>query len=234
MMIPRPGNARGRGRLDWLQSWHSFSFADYYDPEHMGVSNLRVINEDIIAPGGGFPTHGHQDMEIVTFMLDGALEHKDSIGNGSVIRPGEVQYMSAGRGVRHSEFNASRDVPAHLLQIWLTPNRLGGEPRYDQRSFDAALGRGGLTLLVSPDGRDGSIATRQDGLLYAARLASGGSLTHALASDHLAYIHCARGRVRVDSETLDAGDAVRVEAQGSVTIEGLDDAEILLFDLRAG
>jgi len=233
MTTPRPGSERGRSRLDWLQSWHSFSFADYYDPKHMGVSNLRVINEDIIAPGGGFPTHGHRDMEIVTYMLDGALEHKDSMGNGSVIRPGEVQYMSAGRGVRHSEFNASRNEPAHLLQIWLQPSRLGVEPRYDQRSLAQGQCRGRLALLVSPDGRDGSIATHQDGLLYAALLGSGGSLVHAIAPQRLTYVHCARGRVRVDDETLSAGDAVTIVGQPSVSFRGIDDAELLLFDLVA-
>jgi quercetin 2,3-dioxygenase len=154
---------RGRAQLGWLDSYHSFSFADYYDPRHMGVSNLRVINEDRIAPGGGFPTHGHKDMEIVTYVLEGALEHKDSMGNGSVIRPGDVQYMSAGTGVRHSEYNASDSEPVHLLQIWLMPNRLGVTPRYDQRHFSREERRGRLALVVSPDGRDGSIATHQDG-----------------------------------------------------------------------
>lgn len=233
MITLRPGSERGRGRMDWLQSWHSFSFADYYEPAHMGLSNLRVINEDIIAPGGGFATHGHQDMEIVTYMLSGALEHRDSMGNGSVIRPGEVQYMSAGSGVRHSEFNASASEPAHLLQIWLQPNRLGVTPGYDQRTFPADQRRGRLALLVSPNGRDGSIATHQDGRIYATLLGTGESVTHGLGADHLAYVHVARGQVRVDGETLSAGDAARVDGQPSVAVEGLADAEVLLFDLSS-
>jgi redox-sensitive bicupin YhaK (pirin superfamily) len=199
----------------------------------MGIGNLRVINEDVIAPGGGFPTHGHQDMEIVTYLLAGALEHKDSMGNGSVIRPGDVQYMAAGSGVRHSEFNPSDREPAHLLQIWLMPSRNGVAPRYDQRHFSAEERRGRLALVVSPDGRDGSIATHQDGLLYASLLAEGESLAHPMAADRQVYVQLARGEVRVNGETLTAGDALHVQDESEVRIEGAADAELLLFDLAA-
>jgi redox-sensitive bicupin YhaK (pirin superfamily) len=229
----RPASDRGHARLSWLESHHTFSFADYYDPRHMGIGNLRVINEDVIAPGGGFPTHGHKDMEIVTYLLDGALEHKDSMGNGSVIRPGDVQYMAAGSGVRHSEFNASDSEPAHLLQIWLMPNRSGVTPRYDQKHFSAAERGGRLALVVSPDGRDGSIATHQDGLLYASLLAEGQSVSHPLAAGRQAYLHLARGVVRVNGETLTGGDALHVKGEQEVNIEGAADAELLLFDLAA-
>ena len=233
MQTLRPANDRGHARLDWLESHHTFSFAEYYDPRHMGIGNLRVINEDVIAPGGGFPTHGHKDMEIVTYLLAGALEHKDSMGNGSVIRPGDVQYMAAGTGVRHSEFNASGSEPAHLLQIWLLPSRNGVEPRYDQKHFDAEQRSGRLALVVSPDGRDGSIATHQDGLIYASLLAEGESLRHPLAADRQAYVQLARGEVRVNGETLTAGDAMHVQGEPEVRIEGAVDAELLVFDLAA-
>lgn len=233
MMNLRPSGERGRAHLGWLDSYHSFSFADYYDPRHMGVSNLRVINEDRIAPGGGFPTHGHKDMEIVTYVLEGALEHKDSMGNGSVIRPGDVQYMSAGTGVRHSEYNASDSEPVHLLQIWLMPNKPGVSPSYDQRHFSLDERRGRLALVVSPDGRNGSIATHQDGLLYAAVLSPGEAVTHELQGGREAYVHLARGEARVNDEVLGAGDAARVRREAGVRIEAATDAEVLLFDLPA-
>ena len=229
----RAAGDRGHARLDWLESYHSFSFSDYYDPRHMGVSNLRVINEDFIAPGGGFPTHGHQDMEIVTYVLSGALEHKDSMGNGSVIRPGDVQYMSAGTGVRHSEYNASDTDPVHLLQIWLMPSRTGVTPRYDQRHFSIEERRGRLALVVSPDGRDGSIATHQGGLVYASLLASGESVAHTLEAGRQAYVQVASGAVRVNGEPLGAGDAARVREESTLRIEASEDAELLLFDLEA-
>jgi redox-sensitive bicupin YhaK (pirin superfamily) len=233
MQTLRPANDRGHARLNWLESFHTFSFADYFDPRHMGIGNLRVINEDVIAPGGGFPTHGHKDMEIVTYLLDGALQHKDSMGNGSVIRPGDVQYMAAGSGVRHSEFNASDSEPAHLLQIWLMPDRTGVTPRYDQKHFSAEERRGRLALVVSPDGRDGSIATHQDGLIYASLLAEGQSVSQPLATGRQAYVHLARGEVRVNGETLTGGDALHVQGEREVNIEGAADAELLLFDLAA-
>jgi redox-sensitive bicupin YhaK (pirin superfamily) len=233
MQTLRPANDRGHARLSWLESFHTFSFADYFDPRHMGIGNLRVINEDVIAPGGGFPTHGHKDMEIVTYLLDGALQHEDSMGNGSVIRPGDVQYMAAGSGVRHSELNASDSEPAHLLQIWLMPDRTGVTPRYDQKHFSAEERRGRLVLVVSPDGRDGSIATHQDGLIYASLLAEGQSVSHPLATGRQAYVHLARGEVRVNGETLTGGDAVHVQGEREVNVEGAADAELLLFDLAA-
>ncbi len=233
MMTLRPSSERGQTQLTWLDSRHSFSFGDYYDPRHMGVSNLRVINDDRLAPGGGFPTHGHQDMEIVTYVLAGALQHRDSMGNGSVIRPGEVQHMSAGRGVRHSEYNADAAAPVHLLQIWLTPNRLGGEPAYHQRQFCADERRNRLALLVSPDGREGSIPTHQDALLYATLLCAGSSVAHPLIAGREAYVHLASGRVLVNALELEAGDGVHLVAEEAVRISGSgpDEAQVLLFDL---
>ncbi len=231
MLTIRHAEDRGHANHGWLDTWHTFSFSSYYDPAHMGVSNLRVINDDRIAPGGGFPTHGHQDMEIVTYVLDGALAHKDSMGNGSVIRPGEVQYMAAGTGVRHSEYNASRADPVHLLQIWLLPNQTGVAPRYAQQHFPAEAKRNRLALLVSPDGRDGSIATHQDALLFATLPDDGRVVTHQLAPRRSGYVHVARGKVRVNGTELGAGDGARIGAGGGVTIEGVDAGEVLLFDL---
>ena len=231
MISIRPAAERGHANHGWLDSYHSFSFSSYYDPAHMGYSNLRVINEDRIAPRGGFPTHGHEDMEIVTYVMEGALEHKDSMGNGSIIRPGDVQYMSAGTGVRHSEYNPSADEPVHLLQIWLLPNRNGVEPRYAQQHFAAETRRNRLVLLVSPDGRDGSIAAHQDGLLFGAMIAHGFALEYPLAADRRAYVHVARGAAKVNGELLRGGDAARIDAGDSVRIKGVDAAEVLLFDL---
>lgn len=231
MIQVRKSTERGRGSFDWLRSWHSFSFGQYHDPAHMGVSILRVINEDIVAPGGGFPMHGHQDMEIVTYILSGALAHRDSLGNGSVIRPGQVQRMSAGRGVRHSEFNASDTEPVHLLQIWLLPNAPGVAPGYEEGDFPDAERRGRLRLLVSPDGRDGSLRAHQDGLLYATLLADGEAVGHDLAPGRRAYVHVARGNARVNGVALGAGDAATVTDEASLGITGAGDAEVLLFDL---
>ena len=220
-------------RLDWLDTFHTFSFGEYVDPRHMGISNLRVINDDRIAPGGGFATHGHQDMEIVTYVLEGALRHRDSMGNGSVIRPGDCQHMSAGTGVRHSESNDSAEAPVHLLQIWLLPNRLGVAPGYHQQHFPVAARRGRLALLVSPDGRGGSIPAHQDALLYAALLSDGETLTHPLPTGRQAYVHLARGRATVNDQALTGGDGVHLAAEAQVRISGsgADAAEILLFDL---
>jgi redox-sensitive bicupin YhaK (pirin superfamily) len=231
MMTLRDAGDRGHVQLGWLDSHHSFSFGDYYDPQHMGISNLRVINDDIIAPGGGFPTHGHSDMEIVTYVLDGALQHKDSMGNGSVIRAGDVQRMSAGKGVRHSEYNASRTEPVRLLQIWLLPNRMGVEPGYDQRHFSREERRGRLALLVSPDGRDGSIAAHQDALLYGALLGPGESVEHRVPDGRQTYVHVARGRALVSGERLADGDAVRIRDEPAIRIEGSEATELLVFDL---
>jgi hypothetical protein len=231
MMNLRLSGERGHARIDWLESYHSFSFADYYDPRHMGLSNLRVINEDWIAPAGGFPTHGHKDMEILTYVLEGALEHKDSMGNGSVIRPGDVQYMSAGTGVRHSEFNASDTETVHLLQIWLLPNQVGTAPRYDQRHFAVEERRGRLALIASPHGRAGSIATYQDGLLYATLLGDGESVVQGVGHGRQAYVHLARGEARVNGQALQAGDAAGLQGEPEVRIEAIGDAEVLVFDL---
>jgi len=231
MLTIRHAEDRGHANHGWLDTWHTFSFSSYYDPAHMGVSNLRVINDDRIAPGGGFPTHGHQDMEIVTYVLDGALEHKDSMGNGSVIRAGEVQYMAAGTGVRHSEYNASSTDGVHLLQIWLLPNQTGVAPRYAQQHFPTAAKRNRLALLVSPDGRDGSIATHQDALLFATRPDDGHVVGYQLAPRRSGYVHVARGKVRVNGAELGAGDGARIAAGEGVSIEGMDAGELLLFDL---
>jgi len=233
MISLRPSGERGHTRFDWLDSRHTFSFGDYYDPEQLGVANLRVINDDRIAPGGGFPTHGHQDMEIVTVVLAGALQHTDSIGNGSVIRPGDVQHMSAGTGVRHSEHNADPSAPTHLLQIWLTPNRMGVPPQYHQRHFAVEERRGRLALVVSPDGRAGSIPTHQDALLYAALLSAGATVTHEPAAGRAAYVHLALGDALVNGHALEAGDGLHLTAQTMVQISGSGpgEAQVLLFDL---
>ena len=231
MISIRHAAERGHANHGWLDTFHSFSFADYYDAQHMGVSNLRVINDDRVAPGGGFATHGHQDMEIVTYVLEGALEHKDSMGNGSIMRPGDVQHMSAGTGVRHSEFNPSATEPVHLLQIWLLPNRQGVAPGYAQRHFSAEEKRNRLALLVSPDGRDGSIAAHQDGLLYATRLDDGAEVKHPLAAGRTGYVQIARGSARINGELLVDGDGAHIEGVEQVRIEGVDGAEVLLFDL---
>lgn len=231
MTTLRPSNARGHANHGWLDSYHTFSFANYYDPEHMGVSNLRVINDDTVMPGQGFGTHGHQDMEIVSYVLDGALEHKDSMGNGSVIRPGDIQRMSAGTGVRHSEYNPSSTEPVHFLQIWLVPNRTGVQPGYEQEHFPLADRRGRLVLLVSPDGRDGSLSAHQDGLLYGTLLEAGESVEPPLAAGRRAYVHVARGQVAVNGTPLGSGDGATLDDVDHVHLEGLGHAEVLLFDL---
>lgn len=231
MTTLRPSNARGHANHGWLDSYHTFSFANYYDPEHMGVSNLRVINDDTVMPGQGFGTHGHQDMEIVSYVLDGALEHKDSMGNGSVIRPGDIQRMSAGTGVRHSEYNPSATEPVHFLQIWLVPNRAGVQPGYEQKHFPLEDRHGRLVLLVSPDGRDGSLSAHQDSLLYGTLLEAGETVEHPLAAGRRAYVHVARGRVAVNGTPLGSGDGATLEGVDQVHLEGLGSAEVLLFDL---
>ena len=231
MTTLRPSNARGHANHGWLNSYHTFSFANYYDPEHMGVSNLRVINDDTVMPGQGFGTHGHQDMEIVSYVLDGALEHKDSMGNGSVIRPGDIQRMSAGTGVRHSEYNPSDTEPVHFLQIWLVPNRTGVQPGYEQKHFPLEARRGRLVLLVSPDGRGGSLSAHQDGLLYGTLLEAGETVGHPLAAGRRAYVHVARGQVAVNGTPLGSGDGATLDDVDHVHLEGLGHAEVLLFDL---
>jgi quercetin 2,3-dioxygenase len=231
MILTRKSNDRGRADHGWLDSRFTFSFADYYDPQHVQFRTLRVMNDDRIAGGGGFPTHPHRDMEIVTYVLEGALAHKDSMGNGSVIRPGDVQYMSAGTGVAHSEFNASDSETAHLYQIWMFPDRQGYKPVYDQKHFSDADKRGKLRLVVSPDGRDGSVKIRQDNELYAAVLAPGESVQHALKPDRHAYLQVARGSVTLNGQPLDAGDGAAISAEKSLQLTGVNDAEVLLFDL---
>ncbi len=231
MTTLRPSNARGHANHGWLNSYHTFSFANYYDPAHMGVSNLRVINDDTVMPGEGFGTHGHRDMEIVSYVLDGALEHKDSMGNGSVIRPGDIQRMSAGTGVRHSEYNPSPTEPVHFLQIWLMPNRTGVEPGYEQKHFPMEARRGRLVLLVSPDGRNGSLSAHQDALLYGTLLEAGESVEHHIAAGRCAYVHVARGQVAVNGTTLGSGDGATLADVDHVRLEGLGYAEVLLFDL---
>ncbi|MEE4377661.1 MAG: pirin family protein [Candidatus Competibacteraceae bacterium] len=231
MVQIRQANDRGHAQFGWLNSYHTFSFGEYYDPKHMGISNLRVINDDTVAPGGGFATHGHRDMEIVSYVLEGTLEHKDSMGNGSVIRPGDVQRMSAGTGVMHSEFNHSKEEPVHFLQIWLQPNKTGVEPGYAERHFSVEERRGRLVLLVSPDGRDGSLQAHQDGFLYGTLLETGEDVQHELAPGRKAYIHVARGNVTVNGQPLGGGDGAQIDDIDQVHLEGLDSAEVLLFDL---
>ncbi len=228
----RKSESRGKANLGWLDSKHSFSFGHFHDPNHMGFGPLRVINEDRVAPGGGFPTHPHSDMEIISYVLDGALEHKDSIGTGSVIRPGDVQRMTAGSGVRHSEFNASRTAPVHFLQIWIVPEKRGLAPSYEQKTFSDDAKRGRLRLVGSRDGRDGSITIHQDVDLYASVLKAGDSVTHTLAEGRSAWIQVARGSVTVNGIALRVGDGVSVADSGALKIEAAADSEILLFDLK--
>jgi hypothetical protein len=231
MISVRPARERGHFDHGWLDTWHSFSFADYYDPAHMGYSNLRVINEDRVAPGRGFATHGHKDMEIMTYILSGALEHKDSMGNGSVIRPGDVQRMSAGTGVRHSELNPSQETPVHLLQVWLLPSRQGVVPGYAQKYFPEASRRGRLCLIMSPDGRTGSIDSHQDALVYATLLDAGETVRLDMAPGRRAYVHVARGEVQLNGRDLAAGDGARIQDEVLVEIAGRGAAEALVFDL---
>ena len=224
-------NDRGHANHGWLDSRFTFSFADYFDPEHVQFRTLRVMNDDRIAGGGGFPTHPHRDMEIVTYVLEGALAHKDSMGNGSVIQPGDVQYMSAGTGVAHSEYNASDKVPVHMYQIWMFPDKKNYEPVYDQKHFSDDEKRGKLRLVVSPDGRDGSVKIRQNNELYATVLAKGESVTHQIQPNRHAYVQVARGSVKLNSDTLETGDGAAISEETSVQLTGLNDAEVLLFDL---
>ncbi len=231
MIEVRKGATRGHALHGWLDSWHSFSFAGYYDPARMGFGALRVINEDRIAAGAGFPTHGHQDMEIVTWMLEGALEHKDSLGNGSVIRPGEVQRMSAGSGIRHSEFNASDREDAHLLQIWLLPSVPGLPPGYEQQQIAAEEMQGSFRVIASPDGRRHSVTLHQDAFIHAARLNPGEAAELTLAPQRRAYLQVARGAVELKGYPLRQGDAALIQREESVRILGLETAEVLLFDL---
>jgi quercetin 2,3-dioxygenase len=231
MIALRPAKERGHADHGWLDTWHTFSFADYHDPRFMGFRALRVINEDFVAPGRGFPTHGHRDMEIITYVLEGALEHRDSLGTGSVIRPGEVQRMSAGTGVRHSEANPSPAEPLHLLQIWIEPARPGIAPGYEQKAFTDADKRGRLRLVASPDGAEGSVTIHQDARVYASVLGPGQSVVHSLAPGRYAWLHVARGGLTLNGQRLAQGDGAAVASEPTLTLVGDTEAEALLFDL---
>ncbi|WP_431855602.1 pirin family protein [Azospirillum sp.] len=231
MITVRNRDERGAVNMGWLDSRHSFSFGHYFDPAHMGFRSLRVINDDRVIPGAGFPTHGHADMEIVSYVLDGALEHKDSLGTGSVIRPGEVQRMSAGTGIRHSEYNASRENPARFLQIWILPERKGLAPGYEQTAFAEAEKRGTLRLVGSRDGRQGSVTIHQDVDLYAGLIDGDESATLELRPGRHAWVQVARGQVRLNGVTLKEGDGAAVSDETALTLDQGIGAEVLLFDL---
>lgn len=231
MLTIRQANDRGAANFGWLDSRHTFSFGHYFDPEFMGLGPLRVINEDRVQPGQGFGTHGHRDMEIISYVLDGALEHKDSMGNGSVIRPGDVQRMSAGTGVRHSEYNASPTDPVHFLQIWILPEQDGIEPGYEQKFFSADDKRGRLRLIGSRDGREGSVTIHQDVDLYATILTGGETVRHELAEGRMGWVQVARGDVRLNHSQLGPGDGVAIEGPAVLELTGASDTEVLLFDM---
>jgi len=231
MIQVRKSEDRGHANHGWLDSFHSFSFADYHDPAHVQFSVLRVINEDRVAPGAGFPTHGHRDMEIVSYVLEGGLEHKDSIGTGSVIRAGDVQRMSAGTGVHHSEFNASTSELVHFLQIWILPKANGIAPGYEQKHFSPEELDGRLRVIASPDGRDGSVTVHQDALLYATRLNDKQQLEHRIAPGRKAYAHVARGSCTLNGVTLSTGDGAKMENEPEILLSSGRSAEVLLFDL---
>jgi redox-sensitive bicupin YhaK (pirin superfamily) len=231
MLTVRAAGQRGRTDWGWLDSRHSFSFGDYYDPQHMGFRSLRVINDDWVKPDGGFGTHGHQDMEILTYVLEGGLEHRDSMGSGSVIRPGEIQFMRAGTGVTHSEVNASKAEPVHLLQIWILPDRKGLPPTYAQKPIDLSAARNGPVLLASKDGRNGTIQIHQDVDLYLSRPEAGQKVDLPLQASRHAFVQVARGQVRVNGRDLGEGDGASLSEEGSVRLEGRTGAEVLIFDL---
>jgi len=231
MISIRKSNDRGQADHGWLKTRFTFSFADYLDEKHVQFRTLRVMNDDRVAGGGGFPTHPHRDMEIVTYVLEGALAHKDSMGNGSVIKPGDVQYMSAGTGVAHSEFNASETEPVHLYQIWMFPDKTGHQPAYDQKNFSEAEKRGKLRLVVSPDGRDGSVKIRQDNDLYATILGAGETVKHELKPQRCAYVQVAKGSVTLNGKTLEVGDGAEISGERALELKGVKESEVLLFDL---
>jgi quercetin 2,3-dioxygenase len=234
MLTLRRAQERGHADHGWLDSWHSFSFADYRDPAHMGFGNLRVINEDRIAGGAGFGTHGHQNMEILSYVLEGALAHADSLGNGGesgIIRPGDVQRMSAGTGVRHSEYNALADKTTHFLQIWLLPRHAGIAPGYEQKHFSAAARQGRLALIASEDGRDGSLVVHADAAVYAGLLGAEDSAVVRLGNGRRGYVHLARGQVEVNGVQLQTGDALKLENESEIRFASAVGAEVLVFDL---
>jgi hypothetical protein len=227
----RKANERGHANHGWLDTYHTFSFANYYDPEWMGYRSLRVINDDLVMPGMGFGTHPHRDMEIITYVLSGQLEHKDSMGNGRTIKPGEVQYMAAGTGVQHSEFNPSNEEAVHLLQIWIQPDRRGAKPHYAEKSLQDAPA-GTLNLITSKTGRDGSIAINQDADLWLGKLGEGNRVTHTLAPGRHAWLHVAEGEVSLNGKKLSGGDAAAIDEQGSVELSATKPSQVLLFDLN--
>jgi len=231
MITIRRSNERGHFDHGWLNTYHTFSFDQYYDPRYMGFRNLRVINEDFVAPGRGFPKHGHRDMEILTYILEGALKHEDSMGNGSVIRPGDVQRMTAGTGVKHSEANASDRERVHLLQIWILPNTVGLEPGYEQKAFGEDERRRQLRLIASEDGREGSVQVHQDISLFASILAAGEEVERAMDQQRYAWIQVARGAIDVNGERGNQGDGLIAIGESSLQIRAEQDAEVLLFDL---
>jgi hypothetical protein len=231
MMNIRKADERGHANHGWLDTYHTFSFADYYDPNWTGFRSLRVINDDLVMPGMGFGTHPHRDMEIITYILSGQLEHKDSMGNGRVIRAGDVQYMAAGTGVQHSEFNPSSEEAVRLLQIWIRPDTKGVKPRYAEKSF-ANAAPGALQLVTSKTGRDGSIAIHQDADLWLAKLSAGQSVTHSLASGRHAWVHVAEGEVTLNGQTLTGGDAAALSEEASIELSAKKPAQVLLFDLN--
>jgi quercetin 2,3-dioxygenase len=231
MITIRRSDERGGGDFGWLNTHFTFSFDQYYDPRFMGFRSLRVMNEDWVQPGQGFPLHPHRDMEIITYVLEGALEHKDSLGTGEVILPGDGQRMSAGRGIRHSEANPSKTDPVHLLQIWITPDRTGHEPGYEQKTFPEAEKRGKLRLIASPDGKDGSVTIHQDAKLYVSLLAPGQEVKHELDKGRYAWLQIAKGAAELNGKPLSQGDGAAVSEEQKLTIKGTKDAEILLFDL---
>ena len=231
MLQIRKSEDRGIANHGWLQSKHTFSFGDYHDPHHVGFGPLLVINEDIVTPGQGFGTHGHRDMEIISYVLEGALEHKDSIGTGSVLHYGDVQRMSAGSGVRHSEFNGSQSESVHFLQIWIQPNVTGIAPSYEEKHFTPESKLGQLRLIASPDGRDGSVLIHQDAGIYATILNSGDRAEHAVGTMRNAYVHVIRGQVSVNGNVLKGGDALKITGEPLISLDQADAAEVLLFDL---
>jgi len=231
MITIRKAKDRGHFDFGWLDTYHTFAFGDYHDPEFMGFRSLRVINEDRVAPRTGFPTHGHRDMEIVTYVLEGSLNHRDSMGNGSAIRAGDVQRMTAGSGVRHSEQNSSKTDAVHLLQIWILPNAPSLRPGYEQKTFTDAEKRGQLRLIAANDGRDGSVTLNQDVALYASVLAPGSEVVHQLATNRNAWIQVARGTVTINGRELNQGDGAAITAESAITIAGREESEVLLFDL---
>ena len=231
MIEIRRSNERGQANHGWLKSFHSFSFADYFDPQHVEFGPLRVINEDRVAPGGGFGMHGHRDMEIISYVLEGELAHKDSIGNGSVIRPGDVQRMSAGSGIRHSEFNPSAGAPVHFLQIWIQPNVAGIAPSYEEKRFSAEDKRGRLRLIASPDQAGGSVLIHQNARVYAGLFDGAESAELEVGADRLVYVHVARGGIEANGTALSAGDALKLSAERRLQLRNGQQAEVLVFDL---